>query len=263
MSDKSKKNIHLVSGIATSALLIVTGLLLIISCVSVYRLGNRPFTVENISAAFAKISIPVYVTIAAVLADMVLQLVFPRDERRIKATLNKRVTAARLEKKLDRALCTKELLTLIDKEKKKLLFLRLALITFGIVQLAIFAIFALNLQNYTLEYNESVIAICLSMLPSVLLMAGASIAFTYSEDHILGKLIGHLKAAISSGARRTSNDVTVENNTHKWAPRIIMGARILILAVAVFFIIEGISNGGASDVFIKAINICTECIGLG
>ena len=39
--------------------------------------------------------------------------------------------------------------------------------------------------------------------------------------------------------------------------------RISVLVVAVTFIIHGITNGGAYDVLQKAINICTECIGLG
>ena len=36
-----------------------------------------------------------------------------------------------------------------------------------------------------------------------------------------------------------------------------------IIATAAALIIFGIINGGARDVLIKAINICTECIGLG
>lgn len=39
--------------------------------------------------------------------------------------------------------------------------------------------------------------------------------------------------------------------------------RIIILAVAVISIAAGILNGGMFDVLVKAINICTECIGLG
>ncbi len=39
--------------------------------------------------------------------------------------------------------------------------------------------------------------------------------------------------------------------------------RALLLAAAVIFIILGVMNGGLNDVLIKAINICTECIGLG
>lgn len=39
--------------------------------------------------------------------------------------------------------------------------------------------------------------------------------------------------------------------------------RVALLIFAVTFIILGIFNGGADDVLGKAINICTECIGLG
>ncbi len=40
-------------------------------------------------------------------------------------------------------------------------------------------------------------------------------------------------------------------------------ARAVILAVAAALIIAGIINGSALDVLLKAINLCTECVGLG
>ena len=39
--------------------------------------------------------------------------------------------------------------------------------------------------------------------------------------------------------------------------------RAVVLIAAVLLIIAGIVNGGALDVLVKAINICTECVGLG
>ena len=40
-------------------------------------------------------------------------------------------------------------------------------------------------------------------------------------------------------------------------------ARVALAAVAVLLIVMGVLNGGMYDVLVKAINICTECIGLG
>ena len=40
-------------------------------------------------------------------------------------------------------------------------------------------------------------------------------------------------------------------------------ARCVVGVVAITFIFVGIFNGGANDVLVKAINICTECLGLG
>lgn len=39
--------------------------------------------------------------------------------------------------------------------------------------------------------------------------------------------------------------------------------RLLLYGAAVVFIVLGVMNGGLYDVLVKAINICTECIGLG
>lgn len=39
--------------------------------------------------------------------------------------------------------------------------------------------------------------------------------------------------------------------------------RAVLLAAAALFIIAGICNGSMKDTFVKAANICTECIGLG
>ena len=39
--------------------------------------------------------------------------------------------------------------------------------------------------------------------------------------------------------------------------------RLILLIIAVLLIAVGAANGGARDVLVKAINICTECIGLG
>lgn len=50
-------------------------------------------------------------------------------------------------------------------------------------------------------------------------------------------------------------------------PEAVVRSRILLrrvlMAAAVLFIILGIVNGGMKDVLVKAIKICTECVGLG
>ena len=46
-------------------------------------------------------------------------------------------------------------------------------------------------------------------------------------------------------------------------PRRLRAARAAVLIIAVLFVIAGILNGSMEDMFIKAVNICSECIGLG
>ena len=62
-----------------------------------------------------------------------------------------------------------------------------------------------------------------------------------------------LKTVVSSGLQPQ-----VEKQ-HAVIPMI----RMVLLAAAVLFIVLGVMNGGLYDVLVKAINICTECIGLG
>ena len=39
--------------------------------------------------------------------------------------------------------------------------------------------------------------------------------------------------------------------------------RRFLIVIALLLIAAGVANGGAKDVLVKAVNICTECIGLG
>lgn len=265
MSDKTKKNIRMICDIAVSVLLIITGVLLIISCVSIYNLGDRPFATDNISAAFDRIRIPVFITLGVVIIDVILNIIFQQENAKIKATLNKKKVLSRLEKRFDASLCEEKTLSLIKKEKKLRIIAREVFLLICIVALIPALIYILNVENYPLEgYNASVIAACIWVIPCSFVAMGSLIALSFVENASIDRQLTHTKAAIASGARNSSPDTEKKDNSkEKWTSRLVLGARVVILALAVFFIIEGISNGGASDVLIKAINICTECIGLG
>ena len=40
-------------------------------------------------------------------------------------------------------------------------------------------------------------------------------------------------------------------------------ARIAILVIAIVLVVLGACNEGTKDILTKAVNICTECVGLG
>lgn len=66
------------------------------------------------------------------------------------------------------------------------------------------------------------------------------------------------KKAAAKSKKEQGDAATSENQKKKQTI-----ARIVVFVVAILFLIAGITNGGMFDVFVKAINICTECIGLG
>ena len=83
--------------------------------------------------------------------------------------------------------------------------------------------------------------------------------------------LGSALAGILLGAKDDRADRPVPSAALKRDPPAARPARkdrrvvwqIILLALAVLFIVLGILNGSMMDVLIKAIHICTECIGLG
>ena len=63
-----------------------------------------------------------------------------------------------------------------------------------------------------------------------------------------------------NGLPRTSDRVSVKSMPETAKKSVLRSA---LYAAAALFIVLGTFNGGLHDVLVKAINICTECIGLG
>ena len=66
---------------------------------------------------------------------------------------------------------------------------------------------------------------------------------------------GMKRAANDYSSKKTEDAETGKGRMYK--------IRLVVLIVALICIIAGIANGNMKDILIKAINICTECIGLG
>ena len=262
MTEKNKRIISSVYGIILSLMLAVSGILLIYSCVSIYNLGDRPFTPESIGAAFSKISIPVYATVVLIAIGLVEKLIESRGKDAPRAVVDKKAVAKRLEDRLDTSLLPGDVAEEIIKAKKKIKANRIIFTAISIISFVPALIYVLVPSSFSMEYNESVIRACLCILPCALVSAASMIVFAFLNNADHDKLISHLKLAISSGAKKTAAEAK-DKQENKRAARALIAIRAAVLAVSVVFIIDGITNGGFSDVLIKAINICTECIGLG
>ena len=67
-------------------------------------------------------------------------------------------------------------------------------------------------------------------------------------------------------AEKPARDVEITPDFNKAGPEKLAKRtliRRILLAAAVCFIVMGIFNGSMRDVLVKAIKICTECVGLG
>lgn len=260
MSDKVKKNIRLIYNCLLSVMLIVTGILLMTACVRVYKIGDRPFTPENISAAFAKISFIVWITLAMTVIAIILALAMPSEKEKLCGATDKKTVLKRLLSRLNIEKLNEDTLHNIEKEKKLRLCFRLGAITLSLAAIAPALVYTLNMNNYTADYNESVLLSCIWILPTSFFAMGISFIYVILENRSIERQLKFVKEAFSDSSVRLPSK---KSEAARAYPKAVLGVRISIAVIAVLFIALGIANGGMADVLSKAINICTECIGLG
>ena len=265
MSKKTAFLIRRIYGVVLSVALIVTGVLLMISCVNIYKSGPRPFTPESISAAFSKIAVFVWVTVGAVILGIILALLFPAEQGKPRVIRQKKATLRQLQSRLNTDLCDAECLASIRKEEKRRTVLRISSVIACVLVSVPAAVYALDLDHFILYQdgvdmlNASVISACLWVIPATLICLGICIAFSYLEEASLDRQISLVKGAIAKTGAFAPQDEPAKPTR----PKLVWCIRGAILLVALTFIVLGICNGGMADVLSKAINICTECIGLG
>lgn len=120
--------------------------------------------------------------------------------------------------------------------------------------------YLLNIKHFdpTGDLSNQAIEMSLHLMPWVIISFSAFIGYSFYKE-----FNAKLSCDILREVIMISGKVKKEEVESKKRNLIINIAKIGILIVAVVFIVIGISNGGAEDTLQKAINICTECIGLG
>ena len=262
MNEKNVKLIRTIMGIALSISLIVSGILLIISCINIYNLGSRPFTVENISNSFNQIKIPLFITLGIVAVCAVIQFILPRENIKHRASPDKRASLARMENRVDYKNCDPILTYKIKTTKKLETSIRRIAIVLLAISFIFIAIFVLNPQNYGEDYNRSVIHIMTIILPWLVLSIIIGFAYLTVDDMLLDARVKSVKEALASedGNKSPAPEDKKDCKCHK---KQVILTRIIVLVIALGLLTVGIFGDGLADVLTKAVNICTECIGLG
>lgn len=248
----------------TEAALALTTLLLaallIAQCISAYRVGNAPdnftsagvrisdvYSREIVTVRLSNIAWAFWLWLAALCAAIVQRVLRPQ-----KPQMPVPDPAARLNLLLARVQKTP---TMLAEERKR----RLAAVICGAVCAlcaAPAALYLLNIANFTSWELESVMgAMLLNVGPWVLL----AFAALFARAQVCYKSISREAEAASKAPKLAQPLPKKPINAGKG--RMILRGALYVAAAAL--IACGIANGGMRDVLVKAINICTECIGLG
>lgn len=118
------------------------------------------------------------------------------------------------------------------------------------------------------DITDDIFAFVKNSLPWLFATFAATIAATVVSGVFANKQVAAAKTMIKTGDKASVLQkpepkfiTTLKSIIAK--PAFLWAVRGCVFVIAVVFIIVGIINGGAKDVLVKAVNICTECIGLG
>ena len=273
LSDKVKARIRLIYGIALSVILSVVGILFICSCYSIYKSGSSPFTRESIGAAFARIAVPTYLAILAIIGGGVIAVLIPGKERKLVGTRSPRVALKRLAEKVNVEELDGELKTRILKERKQRFILDNVNVAL-LVAVAIAPLFYLmnpaNFPAVSGEYNAEILHGMLVYLAFLAPVAIYEVVYVILYDRSCkreSELCKEAIRAVGASLKEPHDDCCpmcrIASFFRENEKQITLGVRMALLGCAIAFIIAGVANGGMVDVLNKAIKICTECIGLG
>lgn len=247
-------------GIIFSVLTVVVGGLFIWQVLDVYfsrRLLEEIFTRQIVIERLNNILIPVIIWIVLAVTGIVLWAFLPQEKFKLK--LDNVYVLNRLKKRMPsspKAGLETEF-AFVKKEEKKIRYIRLACALY-VVAVAIYGlIYLLIPSNFTELANatKEVVKMVKYVYPFIAIGFIACVGATVYEGISAKKQLDAVKKLV---AGEKGNQEVIKSNEKP-----IMIARICLLVLGVAFVIWGILNGGMHDVFVKAINICTECIGLG
>ena len=255
----TKKRIHTIYSIALSVMVAIAGICLCVACVHIYRSGEQPFSRESVAAAFAYIALPVYLCLMMIAGGWILDIFFPFREKN-PYYKQAAMVLAQVQSKLDLSLCEPALQNAIVSQRKKRKLLKII----GTILLSfcsgVFFAYSLNPANYDFSptgITPSVIGAMFIFVPCTAIPFIYGIFASFAETRSSWKEIDLINQALAAGAR--SKAPTPETRKNYFLTCL----RLLILFLAVGSLTFGFFAGGTADVLTKAINICTECVGLG
>ncbi len=248
MIDKNALIIRRVIGILTAISVIIAGICLIAGCLSIY-FGEGEYSRDLVSEAFAPIAVAVCLCPILAAIGLIAELLLPAWHKKDEKPDTSSATLKRLSaiKNADEA---------VLKERKSRKLRKAVLVAVLLAAAAVFLVYSLNACNFDrADINTSVIKAMYLLIPC--LFVSFVLAFV---TEILNKKSIKREIALLKQAEAKSE---TEKGEQKQSANIIPALRFSILVVALVCLIYGYVFGGTADVMTKAINICTECIGLG
>lgn len=269
------KNIRLYYGIFLSVFTGVVGLLFVVQAVRILANGGwvqGAYTRDIVAEMLFPVSIPFFIWIAAIVAGFVLSVVYPFKPRKT-VKINERTVRNRLLKRLPEGSGEdyENWLKRVHTEQKSRTIVFFVCLAVCLASGIATAVYVLNKSHFAgSPTNDSMLKMLINAGPWILVAFACCIGATLFEKYSLNREINALKYLIANNkgnpvvAADTKENATISKIRKVLSSKYtVWGIRGAVAVFGVTFVILGIFNEGVRDVLIKAINICTECIGLG
>ena len=267
MTDKMEK-IRKIYTIVLGVFIVAMGIAIICVAADIYYSGKGTgviYSREIVGARLTKLAIPLLVLIAAIIAGVIFPVCQTKAKRMHEETLLKlqrRLPANGEGEEFFAAQKTYEKMNLI-----KIIVWCTALAAVEACSIATIVYLAKATHFEGSDFSGHMLGLAKTALPCTIVAFAAFMAASFVNGHCSKVQINSIKTMIKCGSREIAlpEEVLLYDRIEKVASHDITlwVVRGIVLVIAITFIILGIFNGGARDVLIKAINICTECIGLG
>ncbi len=255
MREKAKNTIHIIYSIVLSIMLAVAGICLMVACVGIYNSGDRPFTPESVATAFSGIAIPVYICLALLFGGFLLDIALPLPAKKRTAIRQDAALLKKLHHKFSIDKSNPSFDAIAKEQAKRRLHRIIAAVLLSAGSI-VFLIYGTNPANFhQTDITGSMKSAMYVLLPCMAIPFGYSIFAAYASAASIKRETKLLKLAVS-------DDVVLPGEAPKCKVHL-PWLRYALLAFAVAIMVYGYFAGGTNDVLTKAINICTECVGLG
>ena len=258
MTDSKIKQIHRIYSILLSIIIVIAGICLMVSCIDIYNSGKQPFSRESVANAFNKISIPLYLCIFMTILGFILEIFIPTPLDKSKIATSKAMLLENLQNKKDMSQSDIDVITSITIERKKRRLHSISRVVTLIIASIIFLVYATNERNFhQSDINGSMIKAMYILVPCLL------VSFIYSLfTVIINEKSMMTEIELLNKLPIKDNNESADDETCSCDKKI-AAIRIAFLLIGIGILAYGFATGGTRDVLTKAVNICTECIGLG
>ncbi|MBQ1206208.1 MAG: hypothetical protein IIX67_03295 [Clostridia bacterium] len=275
MTDKAYVRVHRIIGALVAVFIIIAGLCLAFGCCYIYFSDGLTYSRAAVGDVFASVCIPVYACLVFVVIGFLVELLLPNTK---KATAKASVSS---ENRLNNLLKKRELESLNDeaiavhyREKGKRTVNSIIMTALTVVASVVFFIYALDADNFdSTDINGSVISALYILIPCIVIPFLFYLYLLIDRERGFRRELEMLKRVqrgdIDPDRKPKLENIDVYSRRigkffeNAVAGKPLVALRISLIAIALLCLIFGLCLGGTADVFTKASNICTECIGLG